>query len=239
MKRLLCSLALVALASALFAPQGAADDPVDKVLQQGNYTVSLDLKISKKKQNAMQHVISFFDLGPNAFATGFIVGDGLVMTAYHVVSGDLSAGKKVQLGFGKKDQLEVKVSINGCEATVLKVDKDADLALLHVCSQKQTRVPAFQASLSENEKLLVIARPHGDRMVRQGVYNGPYQMRGQEYWSAKIDGRDGYSGSPVYNDRAEIVGVFSGYDWAQKLAVISPGQRAQKLLDDYNASLKQ
>jgi len=239
MKRILCSLALVAFVGALLAPHGAADDPVDKVLKQEGYTVSLDLKISKKKQSTMQHVISFFDLGPNGFATGFIVGDGLVMTAYHVVSGELSAGKKVQLGFGPKDQLEVRVSINGCEATVLKVDKDADLALLRVCSQKQTRVPAFQATLSENERLLVIARPHGDRSVRQGVYNGPYTMRGQEYWSAKIDGRDGYSGSPVYNDRAEIVGVFSGYDWAQKLAVISPGHRAQKLLEDYNASLKQ
>ena len=41
------------------------------------------------------------------------------------------------------------------------------------------------------------------------------------YWSVKIDSRDGFSGSPVYNQKAEVVGVFSGYDWAQKLALIS------------------
>jgi hypothetical protein len=35
-----------------------------------------------------------------------------------------------------------------------------------------------------------------------------------------------------------VVGVFSGYDWSQKLALISPSPRAQKLLDDYNAMAK-
>ena len=238
MKRTICSLAIVAAAFSLFVPKGAADDPVDKVIKQAGYTVSLDLKFSKHKQNTLQHVISLLDVGPNGYATGFMVGDGLVMTAYHVVSGDLSAAKKVQLGFGAKDKLDVKVSINGCQATVLKVDADADLALLGVCSQGENIAPAFQANMSENEQLLVIARPHGDKSVKHGIFSGPYTFRGQQYWSAKIDGRDGYSGSPVYNDKAEIVGVFSGYDWAQRLAVISPGERAQKLLADYQASTK-
>jgi hypothetical protein len=31
-----------------------------------------------------------------------------------------------------------------------------------------------------------------------------------------------FSGSPVYNQKAEIIGVFSGYDREQRLAVISP-----------------
>jgi len=72
-------------------------------------------------------------------------------------------------------------------------------------------------------------------MVRRGVFYGPYLVKGQEYSLAKIDGHDGYSGSPVYNQKAEIVGVFSGYDRSQKLAMISPGVRAQKLLEDYEA----
>jgi len=63
-------------------------------------------------------------------------------------------------------------------------------------------------------------------------------LSGQQYSLATIEGRDGYSGSPVYNQRAEIVGVFSGYDPRQKLAVISPGLSAQKLLDDYIAAPK-
>ena len=75
-------------------------------------------------------------------------------------------------------------------------------------------------------------------MVRRGVFQGPYLSRGLQYWSAKMDVRDGYSGSPVYNHRAELVGVFTGYDWSRKLALISPGVRAQKLLDDYAGAPK-
>jgi hypothetical protein len=82
--------------------------------------------------------------------------------------------------------------------------------------------------------LFLIARPHGDKVVSHGSFYGNYMLGNQEYWSVKIDSRDGFSGSPVYNSNAEVVGVFSGYDWSQKLALISPSTRAQKLLEDYN-----
>jgi hypothetical protein len=162
------------------------------------------------------------------------------MTAYHAVSGQLSESKKVQLGFAPSDELEVQVYVKGCHAKVIKIDADADLALLSICSsQRRAKAPSFQPSLSKDEKLMVIARPHGNKMVRRGVFYGPYEVRGQQYSLARIEGRDGYSGSPVYNQKAEIVGVFSGYDWTQKLAVISPGMSAQKLLEDYVAAQKQ
>jgi S1-C subfamily serine protease len=224
----------------LLAPESVADDPLSAILKRDGYAVSLDLKFVKKNQNSLQHVVtSFLDSAPNGYATGFMVGDGLMMTAYHVVSGDLSAPKKVQLGFAAKDQLAVKAYVNGCQATVIKIDEEADLALLRVCrSGKKIGVPAFPASLSKDEKILLIARPNGEKMVRRGTFSGLYMLRGQQYWSAKIDGQDGYSGSPVYNDRAELVGIFSGYDWSRKLAVISPGVRAQKLLEDYISSPK-
>jgi S1-C subfamily serine protease len=239
MKRIFFSLAVVLAAVSLGAPKTAADDPVARMLKQGGYTVSLDLKFSRKNQNSLSRVIAMLDYGPNGFATGFLVGDGLVMTAYHVVSGELSPAKKVQLGFAPKDELKVKAYINGCEATIIKVDEDADLALLHVCqSQRETRAPAFQINLDKDEQLLLIARPHGDKKVKRGIFQGTYPSRGLQYLSATMEVRDGYSGSPVYNERAEIIGVFSGYDWSKKLALISPGERAQKLLEDYISSTK-
>ena len=239
MKRIICSFAIALIGVSLLTPKCAADDPLMLVLKQENRTVSLSLKFSKKNRNSFEHALAFLDPGPNGYATGFAVGNGLVMTAYHVVSGELSASKKSLLGFAPKDQLRVKAYVNGCEATVLKVDEDADLALLRVCqSSKQSRALAFQTSLGKDERLLLIARPNGNRMVKLGTFTGPYVNRGLEYWAAKIDVRDGYSGSPVYNDRAELVGVFSGYDWQKKLALISPGIRAQKLLEDYVSSSK-
>lgn len=241
MKRGICLLLLCVFAVPAFAPAGtAAEDPLASVLKQSGYTVSLDLRVRKKKRDSLEKVISDFlgDNGPNAYATGFVVGDGLVMTAYHVVSGQLSASKKTQLGFGAKDELEVKAYVNGCQAEVVRVDEGADLALLRVCrTPKNSPAPAFQSSLSEDERLLLIARPNGEKSVRRGKFSGPYTFRGKQYWAARIDGHDGFSGSPVYNDRAQIVGVFSGYDWERKLGVISPGERAQKLLEDYNGTL--
>ena len=245
MKRILCGFAFALLAAALLAPtlsapSTAADDPLAAVIKQDGNTVSLDLRFDKKRQNTVQHVLSFLDYGANGYATGFVVGDRLVMTAHHVISGKLSASKKTQLGFGAKDELEVKAYVNGCQAEVVRVDEEADLALLRVCrTPKRAGAPAFQASLSEDERLLLIARPNGEKSVRRGKFSGPYTFRGKQYWSARIDGHDGFSGSPVYNDRAQIVGVFSGYDWERKLGVISPGERAQKLLEDYNGMPKQ
>lgn len=241
MERKFWRITLVALIISIVAPASVAQNSVSEVAKkQGSYTLSLELEFVKKNRNGLQRAMSvLLALGPNGHATGFLVGDGVVMTAYHVVSGELSDSKKIALGFRPKDQLAVKVFVNGCQATVIKVDKEADLALLEVCgSRKSVKAPAFQPTPIKDERLLLIARPHGDKTVSQGIFHGPYTFRGQEFLSAKIDGRDGYSGSPIYNQKAELIGVFSGYDWSQKLALISPGAKAQKLLEEYNSSPK-
>ena len=237
MKRKFRAFAAVIFGSLLLASPGAADNPLSAVLKRDGHTVSLDLTFSRKNPNSMQRIGSILDWGTNGYATGFVVGDGLVMTAYHVVSGNLSHAKKAQLGFGAKDELEVKVYINGCRATVVKADEGADLALLRACrSQKLPAAPAFQVGPSKDDRLLLIARPNNQKAVRWGTFQGAYELRGQKYWSAKIDGRDGYSGSPVFNERAELVGVFSGYDWSKNLAVISPAAEAKEMLEGYLAA---
>ena len=239
MKRQIGSALLVAVIVAMVAPTSIAKDTTAIMKQHERNSISLDLEFSKRNQNPLQRVISFLNWGPNGFATGFLVGGRLVVTAYHVVSGDLDQSKKLALGFGREDQLSVKVFTNGCQAKVLGVDKEADLALLEVCgSPKQSGAPAFQSSLSKDEKLFLIARPHGDRIVGRGTFMGAYAFNGMDYWSVKISARDGYSGSPVYNEQGELVGVFSGYDWAKNVAVISPGTRAQKLIEEYASTTK-
>ena len=241
MKSKLCSLTCIA-ALLMLAPVCLADSksPNRMLKQQERYTLSLELEFSKKEQNPLEQAISvLFDVGPNGYATGFLVGNGLVMTAYHVISGNLSTTKKVMLGFKATDELAVKVFVDGCRAKVIKVDKEADLALLEMCrNSKNAKPPVFQTAPVKDDKLFLIARPHGDKVVSHGSFYGNYMLGNQEYWSVKIDSRDGFSGSPVYNSKAEVVGVFSGYDWSQKLALISPSIRAQKLLEEYNATAK-
>jgi S1-C subfamily serine protease len=242
MKSKLCSLTCMAALVLLLAPICVADKSSSRkaLKQQERYTLSLELEFSKKEQNPLETAISvLFDVGPNGYATGFLVGNGLVMTAYHVISGNLSATKKVMLGFKASDELTVKVFVDGCRAKVIRVDKEADLALLEMCRNSKTaKAPVFETAPSKDDKLFLIARPHGDKIVSYGSFYGDYMLGTQQYWSVKIDSRDGFSGSPVYNSDAEVVGVFSGYDWSQKLALISPSIRAQKLLEDYNAAAK-
>jgi S1-C subfamily serine protease len=237
LRSLTCMAAILLLAPVCVAD---SDNPNRMLKQQERYTVSLELEFSKKEQNPLEQAISvLFDVGPNGYATGFLVGNGLVMTAYHVISGNLSSTKKVMLGFKASDELNVKVFVGGCRARVMKVDKEADLALLEMCrNSKSAKAPKFQTAPNKDDKLFLIARPHGDKVVTHGSFYGNYMLGNQEYWSVKIDSRDGFSGSPVYNQNAEVVGVFSGYDWSQKLALISPSIRAQKLLEDYNAAAK-
>ncbi|MFN2500082.1 MAG: serine protease [Pyrinomonadaceae bacterium] len=240
MAKKICGFALFAAILCLTVLQCPGQEAAHQVQkQQARYTLSLDLEFTKKGRNSLERTLSLlFGVDPNGYATGFLVGDGLVITAYHVVSGNLSNAKKINLGFKPGDELAVKVYVNGCRATVLKVDKDADLALLEICGSQKAKTPTFQAMPGKNEKLLLIARPQGNTMVSRGIFYGPYTLRGQEYWSAKIATRDGYSGSPIYNHKAEVVGVFTGYDRIQDVALISPASKAQKLLDDYSAGLK-
>ena len=218
----------------------AQDQAVRVQKQQADYSVSLELEISRKSDSLGEVVSLLFGADPNGFATGFLVGDGLVITAYHVISGELSDSKKINLGYKPKDQLNVKVYYKGCRAKILKVDKEADLALLQICGSGKTRkAPAFQPVPEKDEKLILIARPQGNKVVSRGTFFGSYSLNGREYWSAKITSRDGYSGSPVYNHKAEIVGVFTGYDRVQEVALISPAASAQKLLEDHSGPPKQ
>ncbi len=239
MKRQPGSFLVVAVIVAMLAEASIAKEATTVLKQHERDSISLELEFSKKTQSPLQRVISFLNWGPNGYATGFLVSGRLVVTAYHVVSGDLDPSKKIALGFSREDQLQVKVFSNGCQAKVIGVDKEADLALLEVCgSSKQIVTPAFQSSISKDEKLFLIARPHGDRIVGRGTFMGAYAFNGVNYWSVRISARDGYSGSPVYNEQGEVVGVFSGYDWAKNLAVISPGTRAQKLIEEYASTTK-
>lgn len=227
---------LIFFATLLYSPgPGCAGQEVLSQVQkrQERYTLSLDLEFRKKNRNSLEETLSvLLGADPNGYATGFLVGDGLVLTAYHVVSGHLSDAKKINLGFRPGDELNVKVFVNGCRAKILKVDEEADLALLEICGSQKAKAPTFQVTPGKDEQLFLIARPHGNKMISRGVFHGPYTLRGQEYWSAKIVSRDGYSGSPVYNYKAEIVGVFTGYDWVQDVALISPAIKAQKLLEE-------
>src|SRR5713101_5617836 len=169
--------ASLAVVLSVLGSNSASENTATQILKQRQrYTLSVALEFSKKNRNAAERVLSMLtDVSPNAYATGFIVGDGLVMTAYHVVSGRLSTSKRKLLGFKPDDDLQVRAYVGGCPAKVVKVDKDADLALLSVCgSSKEAKRPTFQLDPALDEQLILIAQPHEAKFLRKGIFQGPY-----------------------------------------------------------------
>jgi S1-C subfamily serine protease len=233
-----CCLLLVTLMTSISAQVRAAGSSDEALRQHEHSSVSLELEFFRKNPNAFHRMLSLLGTEPNAYATGLVVGNGLVITAYHVVSGNLDPVKKMALGFARNDLLDVRIYTNGCEAKILDVDSQADLALLKVCGSFHKSSLSFQTTVSKDEKLFLIARPNGQKIVRYGTFLGSYTFNGIEYWSARIGARDGFSGSPVYNEQGELIGVFSGYDWSQSLAVVSPVARAQKMLEEFATGTK-
>jgi S1-C subfamily serine protease len=211
--------------------------PTNVIKQRERNSVSIGLKFMKKQRNTLQRALAFVSgTDPNAYASGFLVGDGLVITSYHVVSGKLSAPKKKMLGFRVDDELEVEAFVEGCRARVVKTEPSADLALLKICdSSRFAKRPTFRTAPDMDEQLFLIAQRVNQKIIRRGSFHGLYNYQGTQYWSARIDGQDGFSGSPVYNNKGEVVGVFCSYDSVQEVALISPGTTTQKFLADYDA----
>jgi S1-C subfamily serine protease len=226
---------LVAGAFALMVGGASAEDTLARIAKLHEpYTTTVALEFRKKNQGP---IIRFLTapavFQPNGHATGVLVGDGLLMTSYHVVSGALNAHNRRILSFKPDDVLDVSVYVNGCQAKVVKSDPQADLALLQVCTSQQTQRPTFGASPRKDEPLLLIAQPGGEKLIRRGSFNGSYAFGNAQYLSVKIDGQDGFSGSPVYDDNGGIVGIFSLYDWQAGVALLTPAESARQLLAGY------
>jgi S1-C subfamily serine protease len=222
----------------VLATQCVAEDPrAVAAKERERSTISIALEFSRKHRGPLLRALSSLGgVTPNASASGFYVGDGLVMTSYHVVSGQLNDAKKRKLGFKPDDELEVRAYVNGCQAKTVKVDPAADLALLRICSKsKPTKRATFGGAPASGEQLFLIAQPGERKMIRRGSFRGTYSFGGYQYLSIRIDGQDGFSGSPVYDSKGEVVGVFCRYDWKQGVALISSAAEAQKLLTEYDA----
>lgn len=219
---------------ALESMSASPNIPAILLKQKGRQTVTLALEFSKKNKTFAQRAFTPGGSTPNAYASGFFVGERLVMTSFHVVSGDLSQTRRERLGFKQDDDLMVDIWVNGCRANVLRTDKAADLALLGVCRvANPSDSIAFEHTPAKDDPLFLIAQPGPLKMIRNGHFVGEIQYRGQTYWGVKLEGQDGCSGGPVYNTKGEVVGIFSAYDWSNQLGIITPADRAEKLLFDY------
>jgi putative serine protease PepD len=137
--------------------------------------------------------------------TAFSVGDRAaggkanLLTNYHVVEAVWEAGRrKVTLERGKDDMT----------ATIVKVDRGRDLALLRADRETKGLTPA-RAAVKPGQQILVVGAPLGlEDSVTTGVVSA-YRPDAEDGQSIQFDApiNPGNSGGPVVNASDEVVGV--------------------------------
>lgn len=161
---------------------------------------------------------------PVSMGSGFLIGDGLVVTNLHVVRG--SAGGTVRL-----------VGQNSIQRIIAIVDVDelADLVLLKI---SQTTRPAPELQLSNvtpqvGDLVYVIGNPRGlEGTFSDGIVSGIRHNEEDTILQITAPISPGSSGGPVLNVSGDVVGVAVGfYNDGQNLNFAIPARYVQLMID--------
>jgi len=104
---------------------------------------------------------------PSALGSGFVVGDELIVTNFHVIRG-AAAGRAKLVGDEKLFVIE----------GVVGADAKRDLAILRVPELKALALPLFQASrVAVSDGVFAVGNPRGvEGSLSQGIVSGIRQI---------------------------------------------------------------
>ena len=148
-------------------------------------------------ERVIDTVIGITDDG-RIFGSGFFINNtGLVVTNRHVV------------GTAQK----VKVRLCGGDEQIgelIRSYKDIDLAFLRVPTKtRKTAVISKQNKLKIGQRLFAIGHPMGlENSITQGILSATQrEISGTRYIQTDASINPGNSGGPLFNDRAEVIGM--------------------------------
>lgn len=131
--------------------------------------------------------------------TGFFVAPTHVITNYHVIDGIGSAECKLENG--------TTASVTG----ILAQNQDEDLAMIEVHVPKEQHIRTLklhEALPEEGESVTVIGTPQGlSQTVSQGIISSIRHSGSHTTIQFTAPISEGSSGSPVLNDRGEVIGI--------------------------------
>lgn len=132
--------------------------------------------------------------GNNRKGTGFVIrSDGYILSNYHVVENMFP----IMISFDSGDRYE---------GTIIEYNEENDLALLKIDGADLSYLPLSDEKVTINEKIFVIGNPLLHTQIATDGYIidhvAPYDVL---KISAPI--YPGNSGSPVINEKGEVVGV--------------------------------
>ena len=150
---------------------------------------------------AKEGVLSLMVYGPNkdllARGAGFYISEGVVATAYHLVSqADMIEGINVK---GKK------IKADG----ILSVDRKLDVALLRLKGKPKIMPFGNSDELASGKKILSIGpNEAGEIIVSDGTVRAMLKLSATENFAdATLAVPDAFNGAPVLNEAGQIVGL--------------------------------
>ncbi|WP_418637137.1 S1C family serine protease [Winogradskyella sp.] len=138
---------------------------------------------------------------PISLGSGFIIGDGKVVTNLHVIEG-AKYGSVIINGSSNKHKIEGYFAI----------DKENDLAVLSVPTLTEKALPMSNTVSPEiGEKIYAIGNPKGlSGTISEGIVSGIRSFKDRNLIQITAPISPGSSGGPVINNNGEVVGVAVG-----------------------------
>jgi S1-C subfamily serine protease len=137
---------------------------------------------------------------PLSLGSGFIIGNGKVVTNLHVIEG-AKYGSVLISGSSTKHKIEGYFSI----------DKQNDLAILSVPSLTGKPIQLAPFNPEVGEKIYAIGNPKGlSGTISEGIVSGIRDLENKKLIQITAPISPGSSGGPVLNNKGEVIGVAVG-----------------------------
>lgn len=153
--------------------------------------------------------LSFFgaDGEETGYGTGFFIGEGVLVTNYHLVSQALDA---VGINFKGK-----KIKIEG----LLAVDKNIDIAILKTRGKSKFITVGNSEELASGMKIFAIGSDStGALRADEGTVGNNLELTSaQNIFDVTVDSPENISGGPVFNQSGQVLGVLTFLDLRTKI----------------------